>query len=84
MIKHPMFTGLQRDLVSGGYRPAFYMQKLDVTYNGQPVMHVDFGVGTSEDPYLRFFYRPEAPGSIDIKAIDNEGKEFSHHLEVTG
>ncbi len=84
MIKHPMFTGLQRDLVSGGYRPAFYMQKLDLSYNGQPIMHVDFGVGTSEDPYLRFFYRPEAPGSIDVKAVDSEGKEFTQHLEVAG
>lgn len=83
MIKHPMFTGLQRDLVSGGYRPAFYMQKLDLSYNGKPVMHIDFGVGTSEDPYVRFFYQPEGPGSLDIKAIDNEGKEFEQHTEIT-
>ncbi len=82
MVKHPMFTGLQRDLVSGGYRPAFYMQKLDVRYNGQPLMNVDFGVGTAEDPYLRFFYQPEGPGTIDVKATDNEGKEFTHHIEV--
>jgi len=83
MIKHPMFTGLQRDLVSGGYRPAFYMQKLDLSYNGKPVMHIDFGVGTSEDPYVRFFYQPEGPGTLDVKAIDNEGKEFEQHTEVT-
>ncbi|HEY3326218.1 MAG TPA: quinoprotein dehydrogenase-associated SoxYZ-like carrier [Novimethylophilus sp.] len=82
MIKHPMFTGLQRDLVSGGYRPAFYMQKLDLSYNGKPVMHVDFGVGTAEDPYMRFFYQPDAPGTLDVKAIDNEGKEFSQHIDV--
>jgi len=82
MVKHPMFTGLQRDLVSGGYRPAFYMQKLDVRYNGQPVMNVDFGVGTAEDPYLRFFYQPEGPGTMDVKATDNEGREFTQRLEV--
>lgn len=82
LIKHPMFTGLQRDLASGGYRPAFYMQKVELNYNGKPVMHVDFGVGTSEDPYLRFFYRPDAPGTLDIKAVDNEGKEFTHQVEV--
>ncbi len=82
MIKHPMFTGLQRDLVSGGYRPAFYMKRLDVSYNGKPVMNVDFGVGTAEDPYLRFFYQPEGAGTMDVKATDNEGKEFAHHIEV--
>lgn len=84
MIKHPMFTGLQRDLVSGGYRPAFYMQKLDLSYNGKPVMHVDFGVGTAENPYMRFFYQPDAPGTLDVKAIDSEGKEFSQHIDVAG
>lgn len=84
MIKHPMFTGLQRDLVSGGYRPAFYMQKLDLSYNGKLVMHIDFGVGTSEDPYVRFFYQPDGPGTLDVKAIDNEGKEFEQHTEVAG
>jgi sulfur-oxidizing protein SoxY len=82
LIKHPMFTGLQRDLVSGGYRPAYYMQKVDLSFNGKPVMHVDFGVGTSEDPYLRFFYLPDAPGILDIRATDNEGKEFTHQTEV--
>lgn len=82
LIKHPMFTGLQRDLVSGGYRPAFYMKKVDVSYNGHPVMNVDLGVGTAEDPYLRFFYLPEGPGTMDIKATDNEGKEFTHQTEV--
>ena len=82
LIKHPMFTGLQRDLVSGGYRPAFYMQKADIRYNGQPVMQVDFGVGTSEDPYLRLFYQPEGPGSFEVKATDNEGKEFTQQIEV--
>ena len=84
LIKHPMFTGLQRDLVSGGYRPAFYMKKLDVNYNGKPVMNVDFGVGTAEDPYLRFFYQPDVAGTLDVKATDNEGKEFTHNIEVKG
>lgn len=84
LIKHPMFTGLQRDLVSGGYRPAFYMQKLDVRYNDQPVMNVDFGVGTAEDPYLRFFYQPDGGGTMDVKATDNEGKEFAHRIEIKG
>jgi sulfur-oxidizing protein SoxY len=58
------------------------MKKLDVRYNGQPVMNVEFGVGTAEDPYLRFFYVPEGAGTMDVKATDNEGKEFTHQLEV--
>lgn len=82
IIKHPMRTGLQRDLVSQGYVPAFYIQKAAFTYNGKPVMNVDFGVGTSEDPYLRFNFIPSTPGTLEVKAVDNEGKAFSHQVDI--
>ena len=82
IIKHPMRTGLQRDLVSQGYVPAFYIQKATFTYNRKPVMNVDFGVGTSEDPYLRFNFIPSTPGTLEVNAVDNEGKAFSHHVDV--
>jgi sulfur-oxidizing protein SoxY len=83
-IKHPMFTGLQRDLASGGFKPAFYIQKVAFTHNNQPVMHADFAVGVSEDPYLRFQYLPAGPGSLEVKADDNEGKSFTQAIEVKG
>jgi sulfur-oxidizing protein SoxY len=82
IIKHPMRTGLQRDLVSQGFVPAFYIQKAAFTLNGKPLMNVDFGVGTSEDPYLRFDIIPDAAGTIEVKAVDNEGKEFTHHIDL--
>ncbi len=83
-IKHPMFTGLQRDLASGGYKPAFYIQKVAFTYNSKPVLQADFAVGVAEDPYLRFNYLPEGPGILEVKADDNEGKSFTQSLEVKG
>lgn len=81
-IKHPMFTGLQRDLASGGYKPAFFIQKVVFTHNQKPVMEADFAVGVSEDPYLRFTYLPDGPGTLEVKADDNEGKSFSQTAEV--
>lgn len=83
-IKHPMFTGLQRDLVSGGYKPAFYIQKVAFTYNSKPIMQADFAVGVAEDPYLRFHYLPDGPGKLEVKADDNEGKSFTQSVEVKG
>lgn len=83
IIKHPMRTGLQRDLVSQGFVPAFFINKASFSYNGKPVMDVDFGVGTSEDPYLRFNFIPKETGTFEVKATDNEGKAFEHKLEVT-
>ena len=83
-IRHVMRTGLQRDLVSQGYVPAFYINKAAFTYNGKPVMTVDVGVGTSEDPYMKFNFIPDAPGNLEVTATDNEGKTFTHQLEVKG
>ena len=81
-IKHPMRTGLQRDLVSQGFVPAFYINKATFTYNGKTVMTVDVGVGTSEDPYMKFNFVPDVPGKLGVLATDNEGKTFTQEVEV--
>lgn len=82
IIKHPMRTGLQRDLVSQGTIPAYFINKAVFSFNNKTVMDVDFGVGTAEDPYLRFDFLPGAPGTLEVKATDNEGKAFEHSVEV--
>lgn len=83
-IRHPMRTGLQRDLVSQGYVPAFYIKKAVFTYETKPVMTIDVGVGTSEDPYFRFNFTPDAPGKLEVQATDNEGKTFTQQIDVKG
>lgn len=81
-IKHVMRTGLQRDLVSQGYVPAFYINKVLFNYNGKELMTVDVGVGTSEDPYMKFSFIADAPGKLEVTATDNEGKTFGNHVDV--
>ncbi len=83
-IKHPMRTGLQRELVSQGFVPAFYIKKSEFTYNGKPVLTIDVGVGTAEDPYFKFNFVPDAPGKLEVTATDNEGKTFTQEVEVKG
>lgn len=83
-IRHPMRTGLQRDLVSQGYVPAFYINKASFTFNGKPVMTIDVGVGTSEDPYFKFNFVPSEAGKLEVNATDNEGKAFVHQVDVKG
>jgi len=83
-IKHPMRTGLQRELVSQGFVPAFYIKKSEFTYNGKPVLTIDVGVGTAEDPYFKFNFVPDTPGKLEVVATDNEGKAFTQTVEVKG
>jgi sulfur-oxidizing protein SoxY len=83
-IKHPMRTGLQRELVSQGFVPAFYINKAAFTFNGKPVLTIDVGVGTAEDPYFKFNFVPDASGQLEVTATDNEGKAFVQNIEVKG
>lgn len=83
-IKHPMRTGLQRELVSQGFVPAFYIKKSEFTYKGKSVLTIDVGVGTAEDPYFKFNFVPDSPGKLEVTATDNEGKSFTQAVDVKG
>ncbi len=82
LIKHPMYTGLQRDLVSQGFRPAFFINKIEAKYNGVPIMQADIFIGISENPNLRFGLVADAPGTFEVTIQDNEGKTFTKSIEV--
>ncbi len=82
-IKHPMRTGLQRELVSQGFVPAFYINKVVFSYNAAPLLSIDVGVGTSEDPYFKFNFVPAVVGKLDVIANDNEGKNFVQEIDLS-
>jgi len=46
------------------------------------VLTIDVGVGTSEDPYFKFNFVPKQSGQFEVKATDNEGKEFTQSVDV--
>ncbi len=81
-IRHVMRTGLQRDLVSQGFLPAFYINKTEFTYNDKPLMTVDVNVGTAENPYFKFDFMPKGPGKLKVVAVDNEGKQFNKVIDI--
>ena len=82
LIKHPMYTGLQRDLSTNGYRPAFFINKIDVTYNGKPVMTADTSIGISENPSIGFGFVADQPGALQVVIRDNEGATYRQSLDV--
>lgn len=84
LIKHPMYTGLQRDLSTHGFRPAFFIDKIDVTYNGKPVMTADTSIGISEDPSIGFGFVADQPGALQVVIRDNQGATFRQSLNVGG
>lgn len=84
LIKHPMYTGLQRDLASGGYRPAFFANKAIVKYHGVTVLDADLFIGMSEDPNIQFNFIADTPGEMEVEIQDNEGGVFKKSIQVNG
>jgi sulfur-oxidizing protein SoxY len=84
LIRHPMYTGLQRDLATNGFRPAFFIEKIAVTYKGKPVMSADTSIGISENPSLQFGFIADEPGALEVVLHDNKGGSFRQSMDVGG
>lgn len=85
LIRHPMYTGLQRDLSTNGFRPAFFIDKIDVAYNGKPVMTADTSIGISENPFIEFgFVGEQQAGALQVVIHDNQGATFRQSLDIGG
>ena len=72
-IKHPMFTGLQKDLDSGGYIPLWTIKTITwVDDENNIIMQADTYISISQDPYVKFKYN----GDVRVIAEDTKGNSF--------
>jgi len=84
LIRHPMYTGLQRNLSTNGFRPAYFIRQVSVSYNGKPVLVADTSIGISENPTLEFGFIADRPGALAVVLQDNTGATFRQALDVGG
>ena len=80
-VSHPNLTGLQRDQVSTLYIPPHFIKKIRVTFDGKEVMRATTDISISENPNLKFFFKPEKDGLIVAEIEDSEGMKFSQAYE---
>jgi sulfur-oxidizing protein SoxY len=64
LIRHPNFNGMQMDQVSHLYTPARYINRIDITYNGRQVIHMDTDISLASDPAIGFEFKPDGPGTM--------------------
>jgi sulfur-oxidizing protein SoxY len=76
-IRHPQYSGLQLNQVTGYYIPAKFLRVIDVTRGHDLVFHMEGGISLSENPNIRFTYAPGADEMLSVKAEDTDGKTFS-------
>ncbi len=76
MIRHPNNSGLQRDQVTLLYVPAFFVRQIRVWQGDEQVLAMDGGISMSEDPNIRFNYRPNGAAEFRVEAVDTDGHVF--------
>jgi sulfur-oxidizing protein SoxY len=82
MVRHPNNSGLQMDQVTRLYTPAFFVRDIRVWQGDELLLRMDGGISMSEDPNIRFSYRPNGAATLRAEATDTDGNRFSREWPV--
>ena len=82
IISHPNITGLQLDQRTRAFLPADYVTKVELSFNGTPIMTAETDISISEDPSFRFFFKPKGGGTLEAKMTDSNGREVTRSFPV--
>lgn len=80
MIRHPNYSGLQRDQITQLFIPAHFIDHLEVWQGEEMLFTMDGGISISENPVFRFAYNDNGTTTLTVKATDTEGNLFETEL----
>jgi sulfur-oxidizing protein SoxY len=81
MLRHPNYSGLQRDQVTHLYIPAHFVDTLEVRQGEELLFSMTGGISISEDPTFRFGYADHG-GELAVRATDTAGAVFEGRFPV--
>jgi len=81
-IKHPNFSGLQKDQDSGGYIPEWIVRQIRYDFNGERILAVENDISISQDPYLKFKFVTNDKGTLTVSATDTKSTIFLKSKEI--
>ena len=76
MIRHPNYSGLQRDQITQLFIPAHFLDHIEVWQGEELLFTMDGGISISENPVFRFSYRENGALALTVKATDTDGNAF--------
>jgi sulfur-oxidizing protein SoxY len=82
MLRHPQNSGLQMDQLTRLYVPPFFIENLKIWQGDELVVAMDGGIAISEDPNIRFNYRPNGAAKFRAEAVDTSKEQFRSEWEV--
>ncbi|MGF1622581.1 MAG: quinoprotein dehydrogenase-associated SoxYZ-like carrier [Rhodomicrobiaceae bacterium] len=83
LIRHPNYSGLQMDQLTGHYRPAHFVNTIRISADDKPLVSVEGAISLSENPSLRFTSLAGKPNVLAAHAEDTEGNVFEKSWDLT-
>lgn len=83
MIRHPNFSGLQRDQVTLLNIPAEFVQTIELKQGDETLMTMEGGISISENPVFRIGYKPNGQ-PVTAHAEDTDGRVFVQTFPAAG
>lgn len=80
-VGHDMESGQRKDS-DGKALPRKIINKFTCTLNGKQVFSADWYPAISANPYLSFFLRASASGTIELAWTDDDGSVYTHKAEI--
>jgi sulfur-oxidizing protein SoxZ len=82
LMSHEMETGLRKD-AQGKTIPAWFIQTVNVTHNGNTVLAAQWGPAVSKNPFLAFKFKGGAKGDkVEITWVDNRGDKRTDEATI--
>ncbi len=82
MLRHPNYSGMQRDPLTLLYIPPDFVDTMEVRQGGDLLFSVSAGISISEDPTFRFAYDDSGAGALSVTATDTDGHTFKEEFPV--
>src|ERR1700726_556000 len=82
MMRHPQNSGLQMDQLTRLYVPPFFIENLKIWQGEDLVLAMEGGIAISEDPNIRFNYRPNGAPNFRAEAVDTSKHLFKDEWTV--
>ncbi len=83
MIRHPNYSGLQRNQLTQLFIPAHFIDQMEVWQGDEVLFTMSGGISVSENPVFRFEYQDNGSDDLRIRATDTEGNVFEQRLQKT-
>lgn len=78
MLRHPNYSGLQRDQITHLFVPAWFIDTVEVRRGEEMLFRMEGGISISEDPTFRFRYVDSGVGeALSVEAHDTDGGSFA-------